>query len=89
MPKPYIKKGGHGGGGRSAGLPAGYWDDQGGRKAAGEAKARRQAEAKAKAAAAEQKARQKWLQWSVKAAPQQQNKERQPPKVADAASATA
>ena len=58
-------------------------------KAAGEAKARRQAEAKAKAAAAEQKARQVWLQWSMKAALQQQNEEQQPQKVGDAAKATA
>ena len=56
---------------RGGGRGAGYWDDQGWQSqgAASEAKARRQAEAKAKAAAAEQKARQMWLQWSVKAAP--------------------
>ena len=47
MVRNYVKKGGHGGARTSAGLPPGFWEDQGGRKAAAEAKV---AGAKAKAA---------------------------------------
>ena len=46
MVRNYIKKGGHGGA-RGGGLPPAFWDDQGGRAAAGVTKA----DSKAKAAA--------------------------------------
>ena len=43
-----MKKGGHGGGGRNAGLWPNYWEEQGGREAAAEAKKKREEEAAAK-----------------------------------------
>ena len=68
MPRNYIKKGGHGGGGRNAGLSAGHWDDQGGCAAAKAAKASAEAAAKAaevaKAAKAEASKRQLDTLWT-------------------------
>jgi hypothetical protein len=39
MVRTYIRKGGHGGDRSKAGLPAGYWQEKGGRAAAAAAKA--------------------------------------------------
>ena len=39
MVRTYIRKGGHGGDRSKAGMPAGYWQDKGGRAAAATAKA--------------------------------------------------
>ena len=44
----YIKKGGHGGKRVGAGLKAGHWDEQGGRKRAAEAKKQSKAAAQAR-----------------------------------------
>ncbi len=49
MVRNYVKKGGHGGSRAGAGLPAGYWEGQGGRASAA---AKKTPGAKAKAAAA-------------------------------------
>ena len=59
MVRNYIRKGGHGGRRDGAGLAAGFWEAQGGRKAAAAAKKQRKAEADAKAAVQKQR----WQQW--------------------------
>jgi hypothetical protein len=46
MVRNYVKKGGHGGA-RGGGLPPAFWDDRGGRAAAGVLKAERKAKATA------------------------------------------
>ena len=56
MVRNYIKKGGHGGRREGAGLRAGHWEEQGGRAAAGIAKA----EHKAKAAHDKTAAKARW-----------------------------
>ena len=53
MVRTYIRKGGHGGDRSKAGLPAGYWQEKGGRAAAAAAKAA----AKAKESLEEEAAR--------------------------------
>ena len=52
MVRKYIRKGGHGGSRRNAGLRPQHWESQGGRAAAAAAKVKRVAEAAAAAAKA-------------------------------------
>ena len=59
MVRNYVKKGGHGGS-RGGGLPHGYWDDQGGRAAAGIAKAQSKAKAAADKKNAVERASERW-----------------------------
>ena len=65
MLRTYIRKGGHGGDRSKAGLPAGYWQEKGGRAAAAAAMAAGKGERivleeeAAKAAAAN-----RWKQWA-------------------------
>ena len=54
MVRNYIRKGGHGGRRDGAGLTAGFWEAQGGRKVAAAAKKQRKAEADAKASVQKQ-----------------------------------
>ena len=56
-----MKKGGHGGDRSGSGLPPGYWEEQGGRAAAAEAKAAE----KAKDEVRKRKAAEQWQQWAA------------------------
>ena len=61
--RTYIGKGGHGGD-RSTGLPAGYWQEKGGRAAAAAAKAAAKAEESLEEEAAKAAATSRWKQWA-------------------------
>ena len=65
MARKYIRKGGHGGARSGSGLPVGFWQERGGKKAAAAAKKQREAEAKAKAEAARCAQKQRWQQWGA------------------------
>ena len=72
MVRTYIRKGGHGGDRSKVDLPAGYWQETGGRAAAAAAKARAKRGAKAAAKAkelleeeaAKAAATSRWKQWA-------------------------
>ena len=65
MVKKYIRKGGWGGARSGSGLPPGFWQDQGGKKAAAAANKQRQAEAEKSAEAARCTQKQRWQQWAA------------------------
>ena len=79
MVRKYVRKGGHGGGGRNAGLRPGFWDEQGGRKAAAEAKAQREAEAEAESEGQKRKADKMWQRMGVSSASKRQRQCEQAP----------
>ena len=90
----YIRKGGHGGRRRGQGLPAQYWENQGGRQAAAKAKAQREAEAKAKPAEKKAKPAEWWQAWAAPSSKQQnynseQQQSSQPASDAEATAAAA
>ena len=89
MVRNYIKKGGHGGRRGGQGLAFQHWEDQGGRKAAAEAKAQREAEAKAKAAAQKRMATEQWKVWAAPSSKQQKHSSEQQPSSQPAADAEA
>ena len=62
MVRKYVKKGGHGGA-RGGGLPPAFWDDQGGRAAAGVTKAQRTAKAASDKKTAVDAADARWKSW--------------------------
>ena len=64
MVRTYIRKGGHGGDRSKAGLPAGYWQDKGGRAAAAAAKAAAKAKELLEEQAAKAAATNRWKQWA-------------------------
>ena len=73
MVSNYIKKGGHGGKRVGAGLKAGHWDEQGGRKAAAEAKEQRKAAAQARQKANAVAAKARWSAMCTNATKQQKS----------------
>ena len=72
MVRNYVRKGGHGGSGRNAGLRPGHWAEQGGRKEAAEAKAQREAEAEAESEGQKRKAEELWQRMGVRIASKRQ-----------------
>jgi hypothetical protein len=64
MVRTYIRKGGDGGDRSKAGLPAGYWQDKGGRAAAAAAKAAVKAKELLEEQAAKAAATNHWKQWA-------------------------
>ena len=64
MVRTYIRKGGHGGERCKAGLPAGYWQEKGGRAAAAAAKAAAKAKESLEEEAAKAAATSRWKQWA-------------------------
>ena len=64
MVRTYIRKGGHGGDRCKAGLPAGYWQEKGGRAAAAAAKAAAKAKESLEEEAAKAAATSRWRQWA-------------------------
>ena len=77
MVRNYIRKGGHGGSRRNSGLWPFHWEDQGGRAAAAQAKANREAADAAKAAAQKRNAAQMFQQWGL-VSQQKCSKQQQP-----------
>ena len=69
----YIKKGGHGGKRVGAGLKAGHWDEQGGRKRAAEAKKQSKAAAQARHKANAVAAKARWSAMCTNATKQQKS----------------
>ena len=65
MVKNYVRRGSHGGSRRNAGLPPGFWEEQGGRQAAAEKMKKRKVEDAASRQHSLQQAKQRWLQWSA------------------------
>ena len=63
MVRTYIRKGGHGGDRCKAGLPAGYWQEKGGRAAAAAAKAAAKAKESLEEEAAKAAATSRWRQF--------------------------
>ena len=64
MVRTYIRKGGHGGDRSKTGLPAGYWQEKGGRAAAAAAKAAAKAKESLEEEAAKAAATSRWKQWA-------------------------
>ena len=64
MVRTYIRKGGHGGDRSKTGLPAGYWQEKGGRAAAAAAKAAAKAKELLEEEAAKVAATNLWKQWA-------------------------
>ena len=64
MVRTYIRKGGHGGDRSKAGLPAGYWQEKGGRAAAAAAMAAAKAKELLEEEAAKAAAANRWKQWA-------------------------
>ena len=64
MVRTYIRKGGHGGDRSKASLPAGYWQEKGGRAAAAAAKAAAKAKESLEEEAAKAAATSRWKQWA-------------------------
>jgi hypothetical protein len=64
MVRTYIPKGGHGGDRSKTGLPAGYWQDKGGRAAAAAAIAAAQAKELLEEEAAKAAATNRWKHWA-------------------------
>jgi|EP00900_Chrysochromulina_parva_P005803 hypothetical protein len=62
MVRTYIRKGGHGGDRSKGGLPAGYWQEKGGRAAAAAAKAAAKAKELLEEQAAKAAATNRWKQ---------------------------
>ena len=64
MVRTYIRKGGHGGDRSKADLPAGYWQEKGGRAAAAAAMAAAKAKELLEEEAAKAAAANRWKQWA-------------------------
>ena len=64
MVRTYIRNGGHGGDRSKAGLPAGYWQEKGGRAAAAAAMAAAKAKELLEEEAAKAAAANRWKQWA-------------------------
>ena len=64
MVRTYIRKGGHGGDRSKAGLPAGYWQEKGGRAAAAAACGCSKDERLLEEEAAKAAAANRWKQWA-------------------------
>ena len=61
MVRNYIRKGGYGGKRAGSSMRVGHWDEQGGRKAAAEAKEQRKAAEQAKRNAEAEAAKVRWI----------------------------
>ena len=64
MVRTYIRKGGHGGDRSKTGLPAGYWQEKGGRAAVAAAKAAAKAKESLEEEATKAAATSRWKQWA-------------------------